>query len=249
MVRPASVFVLAALLAPLLGTSRAAAQEIDLAEARRRAGEELRCLDVVTRQITATVELLRDAEAQMTADSLELRQHAAQAVEALEDRLDDLADRLKACLPQTSRPAVRTVIRERTGIEASVGVANDATVVVERDRPLAAGVVATLGERVDGTGRLEARTVATAMRGIGDALRACYDGYLERGALQEGQLILAFTVGPGTGVSRVQVEGATLGDARFSRCVATAGRGLRFGAPPRGGPVRFAYTLAFGEGD
>ena len=227
--------------------STAAAQPRDVQEAQRRAAEELRCLDRVVRQLSETVDLLRDAEAQLEAESAELREHAAQAVEALEDRLDTLSDALKACLPQTSRaPAVRTIVRERTGTEASVGEVNDATVVVDRSRRLAPGVRVELGERVDGTGRLPAPALRQAFDGIGDRLGACYESYLERGALEQGRVILGFTVDARGSTTRVRTEGATFGDQRFERCVAAAGRTLRVGRAPSGGAVGYAYTLTFG---
>ena len=225
----------------------AAAQPMDVQEARRRAAEELRCLDRVVRQLSETVDLLRDAEAQLEAESAELRQHAAQAVEALEDRLDDLSDALKECLPQTSRaPAVRTIVQERTGTEAAVGEVNDATVVVDRRRRLAPGVRVQVGERVDGTGRLPAPTLRRALDAIGDRVGACYESYLERGALEQGRVILGFTVDARGATTRVRTEGATFGDARFERCVAAAGRTLRIGQAPSGGAVGYAYTLTFG---
>lgn len=231
----------------LAAPAAAAAQPVDVPEARQRAAEELRCLDRVLRQLSETVELLRDAEAQLEAETVELREHAAQAVEALEDRLSTLADALKACVPQASRaPVVRTIVRERTGTEAAVGEVNDATVVVDRSRRLAPSVRLELGERVDGTGRVPAPTLRRAMDGIGERMSACYASFLERGALERGRLILEFTVDPRGAATRVRTEGATVGDARFERCVAAAGRALRLGQAPAGGAVGYAYTLSFG---
>ncbi|HJL24086.1 MAG TPA: AgmX/PglI C-terminal domain-containing protein, partial [Polyangiaceae bacterium LLY-WYZ-15_(1-7)] len=192
------------------------------------------------------LELLRDARQQLNAPYEDVRNDAARAVESLEQRIDDIGEAIRACLPRTSRLEPRTVVQEPTGTEARVERENDATRDVERDARLGEYVRVVVGERVDGMGQLSAGAVRSMVRGVSSRLERCYGELVERGALERGTLILTFTIDERGRPRRVTIDQQQVGDTRFARCVERAGRRLRASTPPSGGEVRYSYTLRFG---
>ncbi|MCA9612994.1 MAG: AgmX/PglI C-terminal domain-containing protein [Sandaracinus sp.] len=236
------LFALAlALAVPALGQ----AQSPNVDEARGRAMREVACLERVQREVTTQVQLLREAHEQLSAPYEDVRSDAARAVESIEQRLDELAEAMRACLPRTSRLETREVVNEPTGSAAAVGVANAATEVVERDVQLSGYVTVRVGERVDGRGNLAASEVRAMVRGAAGRIAACYGDFVEREALETGTIIVAWTVDGSGRILRVTTEAQQVGDASFARCVERAASGMR-GRRPSGGDVRYAYTLRFG---
>ena len=237
-----------ALALALAGTSLAIpvhAQSPNVDEARSRAMREVTCLERVQREVTTQVQLLREAHEQLSAPYEDVRNDAARAVEAIEQRLDELAEAMRACLPRASRLEQREVVREPTGSAAAVAVPNPATEVVEQDVQLSGYLTVRVGERVDGFGRLPASAVQSMIRGAAGRIAQCYGDFVEREALEAGTIILAWTVDASGRIQRVTIEQQQIGDVAFARCVERAASTMR-GTRPSGGDVRYAYTLRFG---
>lgn len=230
-----------ALSVPVLGQ----AQSPNVDEARQRAAREVACLDRVQREVATQIQLLREAHEQLGASYEDVRADAARAVEAIEQRLDELAEAMRACLPRTSRLETREVVQERTGSAAAVATPNPATEVVEQDVQLSGYLTVRVGERVDGTGRLSASAVQSMIRSASSRIAQCYGEFVEREALENGTIILAWTVDDAGRIQRITIEQQQIGDVAFARCVERAAAGMR-GSRPSGGAVRYAYTLRFG---
>ena len=94
---------------------------------------------------------------------------------------------------------------------------------------------------------LDAAVVRRGMRGITNRLSRCYESYLRNGTAGAHQLNLVFTLRNGGQARQVAIERSGFGDARFERCVRTAGQRLRFSEGPRGGEAIYSYTLRFGR--
>ncbi|MEM9073287.1 MAG: AgmX/PglI C-terminal domain-containing protein [Myxococcota bacterium] len=229
-----------------LAFSSSALAQPDVSAARSRATQTIDCLRPLQSELRTTVQLLREARDQMNTSDAEARQDAARAVSALEQRLHRLAERIQSCVPEEASLEPRTVIQERTGSDARVGVENQATSETERGTALTRNVHVEVGERVDGHGSIAAAEVRRMVSRIGSRLDRCYGQLVERGALQTGTAILAFTVTPSGRIRRVTTERVTLGDSRFHRCLRRAGQSIRASTAAMGGDVRFAYTLRFG---
>ncbi len=103
-----------------------------------------------------------------------------------------------------------------------------------------------VGERVDGRGTVPADAIRRSVREVAGRFEQCYEGFLERGALQTGTAIVSFTVTGSGRVERTTVEQNTLRDARFASCLRSAASRIRIRSGASGGDARFAYTLRFG---
>ncbi len=237
-----SVVVAASIFAP----TASAQNRPNVAHARTRAASALQCLERAQSALRTHIQLLREAQEQLGDSHQDVRDDAARAVESLEQRIDDIGERIRACLPHTSHVETRVVVRDPTGAAANVGQENPATHVVERDAQLAPYVRVQVGERVDGHGTLQDAVVRTMVRRIANRLDQCYGELVERGALETGTAVLSFTVNTSGAVRRVLVEDVRIGSRRFRRCVQRAGQSLRAGAGANGGDATFAYTLHFG---
>ena len=206
--------------------------------------EAIDCAERVQRDLSTTVALLRDAEAQLAHADPAARRDAAQAVVALEQRLDTLASALRACVPEEARPGVRTVEQAPTGAAAAVGHRNDLR-AIHHELELGGDVTVVVGRRVDGFGELDEGTLRSGFHRAAGSFARCYDQYLEHGSFAEGEVGLSFWVGADGRVRRPALDHAAFGDARFERCLTQAALQLRLG-PPRGGEAQYAYTLRFG---
>ncbi len=233
------------LLAALVCSTPAFAQDAS-AVARGRATHALDCLQPLHRELTTTLQLLREARDQTTSADERARADAAAAVRALEQRLHRLGEQLQACVPSEAALEPRTIVQERTGSEAAVATENRATTEIERGTRLAPNVQVQVGERVDGHGTVAASEVRRMVSRVGAEFERCYGALVERDALQSGTAILSFTVTPRGRIRRVTVEQPTLGDSRFRRCLRHAGQRIRATTAATGGDARFAYTLHFG---
>lgn len=231
----------------LLLASSALAQEASPEDARQSAGRTLDCLERVKHDLETTMRLLRDASRQTRSSDAQARRDAAHMVTSLQQRAADLARALRACVPEDAHLNPRTVVREPTGTEASVGEHNDIP-SVERDARLADNVRAVVGQRVDGTGHIDDGTVKRAIRSAAGRMERCYEQLVDRGALQSGQLNLIFSITDRGGVRGVRVERSTIANDRFQRCVRSAGQRIRPPSAARGGDARYSYTLHFGPG-
>lgn len=232
------------LLLPTLATAQDAP---DPAEARASAGRTIDCLERVNADLETTMRLLRDASRQTRSTNAQARDDAAQMVVSLQQRVADLSRALKDCVPEDAHLNPRTVVQEPTGNEASVRQANDIP-SVEEDSPLSRNVRVLVGQRVDGTGSIEAAVVKRTVRTVGDRLDRCYAQLVDRGALTTGEARLVFTIHGRGRVRNVQLEESSIDNRRFQRCVERAGRHMRAASGPRGGDVRFSYRLRFGPG-
>ena len=241
---------LLALLVAILAVSRvsgAHAQEVpSVADATSRATAAESCLGPLLRRLNTTLTLIRESKAQLRASDARAREDAASAIVSLEQRVVQIGDAIRACVPQSARLQPSTRETALTGVAARVGQANAATQIIEQDVPLVANVRVVVGERVDGSGSLPADLVRRAIRSVGAELQRCYGRMLDHGALEAGQAIVAFTVTPSGRVDRPSVEGVTFEDAPFRRCLRRAAGRIRVAAGAQGGGARFAYTLHFG---
>ena len=215
-------------------------------EARTRAARALDCAQPLMARLQSALRLLREAQSQLNAAQAQARVDAARTIVTLEQRIDDVGEALRACVPHEARLEPRHQVRANTGNDARVAQENAATQVVQSAGSLTSNVHVVVGERVDGYGQMNASDVRSMVSRIGPRLDRCYGQLVERGALQTGQAIVAFTVDASGRVRRVRVEGATISDRRFQQCVRRAADRLRASATPAGGEVRFAYTLRFG---
>lgn len=234
----------------MLATGTAAgatAQDLGPTEARARAARAIDCLEPLLTRLTTTLRLLREAQAQLDAPGENARRDAAHAIVSLEQQIDDLGESLRSCVPHGSRLEPHHRVEGPSGADARVGHENPATHELERDVQLTTNVRVAIGERVDGHGSLPGQDVRRMVSRIGGRLESCYGELVDRGALQHGQLVLAFTVDASGRVQRVSVEASTISNRRFQQCVERAGQSIAPGATPTGGDVRFAYTLRFGS--
>ncbi|MAQ15479.1 MAG: hypothetical protein CMN30_11875 [Sandaracinus sp.] len=227
--------------------SIAGAQEAgpDPEVARIRANRTVDCLERVGRDLTTTMDLLRDASRQTQSIDQAAARDAAVAVVSLEQRVADLSRALSECVPEEAQLEPRTVVQEHTGAEAAVGEANDIP-AVERDAVLTSNVRVVVGQRVDGTGTVADESIQRGIRAIGSRLERCYEQLIERDALQTGTLDLTFTVSTAGRVGDVLVSRSTLTDGRFQSCVRYAGRRIQPPTAARGGDARYTYSLRFG---
>ncbi len=230
-----------ALLIPALAHAQPPA---DVAGARTRAPREIDCLQRQASALRDTIQLLREARAQLDASHADLRDAAAHSVVSLEQRVARIAEAIKACVPDED---VQTRVQEHTGNNAAVGQENAATLVVEQNTRLGNYVQVVRGERVDGHGNVSSDEVRRMFGRISGRLQRCYGNYVDRNALEAGTAILSFTVTTSGRVRSVRVEQA-MGDASFQRCLRHAGRAIRATTSAVGGDVQFAYTLRFGPG-
>lgn len=230
-----------ALLIPALAHAQPPA---DVAGARTRAPREIDCLQRQASALRDTIQLLREARAQLDASHSDLRDAAAHSVVSLEQRVARIAEAIKACVPDED---VQTRVQEHTGNNAAVGQENAATLVVEQNTRLGNYVQVVRGERVDGHGNVSPDEVRRMFSRISGRLQRCYGNYVDRNALEAGTAILSFTVTTSGRVRGVRVEQA-MGDASFQRCLRHAGRAIRATTSAVGGDVQFAYTLRFGPG-
>lgn len=244
--RFSSLLATSLLFVSVLGARASAQDAASEAQARSRSAQAIACAERVHRDLGRQVQLLREARAQLDSSHADARRDAAHMVESLEQRIDDLGEALRACVPRRARLEPVVQVQEHTGTEAAVGQENAHTQRVEGDVALSRYVHVEVGERVDGHGQLAAGEVRSMMRQIGSSLERCYDGLAERSHLERGTLVLAFTVDSRGRVQRVRVEAQQIGDSTFNRCIRHAGQRMRARSTPRGGDVRFAYTLRFG---
>ncbi len=235
-----------ALFATCLVHLPAMAQDPSPEQAAARASEAAACLAPLARRLEVTIQLLEDTRAQLRSSDAQVRRDAAAAVVSLEQRIDGLAEAIRGCVPRSARLETTTRVVDRQGVDARVGEQNAATQVIERDVPLVRDVHVVVAERVDGHGTVDPSLVRRAIRGVGSRLQQCYGRFLERGAFAPGQAIVAFTVTPSGGLQRVRVEGVTIDDRNFRRCLQSAASRMRIGGVALGGDARYAYTLRFG---
>jgi len=223
------------------------------AVAQRLAGE-IRCVRAKQRSLERTVELLEEARQQMRRGTTDrARNDARDAIRSLRQRAVELEREALECRTEPSdaarsdAPVGGVVYRDPPSDPTAERVAepNPATRVFERDTLLRTHVHAVVGEQVDGHGRLEQQAVRTAIRGIAGRLSRCYDGLVDRGALQRGRIILAIHVSRSGRSTRVRTERSTIRSAVFQRCVRAAGRTFRVSPPPEGGESVVSYTLRF----
>lgn len=219
----------------------------DPAEARASAGRTIDCLERVNRDLESNMRLLRDAARQTRSDNTRASRDAAQMVVSLQQRVADLSRALKQCVPDDAHLNPRTVVQEHTGAEASVGQHNDIP-SIEEDSPLSRNVRVVVGQRVDGTGTIDAAVVKRTVRTASERLDECYGQLVNRGALTTGEARLVFTIRGRGPVRNVRLEESSIDNSRFQRCVERAGRRMRAASSPRGGDTRFSYRLRFGPG-
>jgi len=230
-----------------LPTLAAAQDAPDPAEARASAGRTIDCLERVNADLENTMRLLRDASRQTRSSNAQARTDAAQMVVSLQQRVADLSRALKGCVPEDAHLNPQTVVQEPTGAEAAVREANDIP-SVEEDARLSRNVRILVGQRVDGTGAIDAAVVKRTIRTSSARFDQCYGQLVDRGALTSGEVRVVFTIRGRGRVRNVELEESSIDNRRFQRCVERAARHMRAASGPRGGEVRFSYRLRFGSG-
>lgn len=249
-----SLVVIALALGPTLCASAAAAQDVPasspsevqgLSEARTVA----RCLHEQDQHIQRLLALIDQAEQRSRAAGVaeDVRRDARASIDALVDRIRQHAQEARQCVESVPIP-VR--IDSRTTQTAPPDPAHDALArpqgtvhEVEGAGPLAEGVRVVRGERVDGTGSAPDASVRAAIRAVGPRIAQCYGEYVDRVALQRGELHLSLTVDGGR-TPLVRVEGGSGFDTQLRQCVERAARAVRI--PDQRGRSVYAYTLQLG---
>ena len=232
----ALTILLGLLLISVAATAPSAASAQDLtASERGQALASVRafadCLERQHAEMSRIQRLIGESEAQRDRASGRVRQDAEAALEALIARA----------------AAARRQTQECVRAADSVAQQGGTVRTVEENAALTSNIRVVRGEQVDGQGQLDASVVRSAVRGISSRLERCYDQYLERGSLQAQQLNLVFTVRGAGRASRVSVERSGFSDARFERCVRSAGGQLRVSRGASGGEAIYSYTLRFGR--
>lgn len=211
----------------------------------QQASHAIACVSEHNRELTRQIQLMREARDQLRASDAEIRQAAEQMIISIQQRMNELAEAIQACVPESAQLRTETRVETPQGTAAAVAQENEATEVVERDQRISSAVQARVGQRVDGRGTIPASRVRSMVRTMGPGLDRCYDQLVDRGALVQGELIVAFTVTFNGRIDRVTIEGQRIGDGRFANCVRREARGMA-AAQPAAGDVRYAYTLRFG---
>lgn len=238
----------------LLLPASASAQEMTAQERTQALGRVRSMAQCVERERAALQRLMRliaESEQQRDrASDQRVRQDAERAIEALLARTGDTQRALRECLsadlPDTG-PAV--VVRDPPPDPAADHVAASGGTVrsVERDERLTDQIRVVRGEQVDGQGRLDGAVVRRGVRSVTSQLTRCYEAYLRHGAAGARRLNLVFTLRGGGAPRDVGIERSGFGDARFERCIRSAGQRMRFGSGPQGGEAIYSYTLRFGR--
>lgn len=220
-----------------------------------RIAAELACVRARHADLIRTVDLMREAQAQMARSQSGSRAHqdARDAIRSLSQRAIEIERAAIACRSEPSAAAasgapIGGVITRReplTGSAAAVAQPNAATRVVERDAVLSPNVKAIVGEQVDGEGTVDAGVVRASVRGVASRLSRCYDRLVERGALARGTVILVFTIEPSGRVTEIRTEQNRLGNNAFAQCLRTAARHMHSSRGAAGGDATFSYTLQF----
>lgn len=247
---------LTVLLALLVSPTFAAAQPMSDSQ-RAAAMNHVRalsqCLTRSHQEIDRFMVLIRQAERQRSvARDAAARRDADRAIEALIGRVADVQRRARECVsaPNIPSSSARVVVRPAAPDPAADSVAGShgSAQSVEQAVTLSSNIHVVRGWQIDGQGELDDRTVRSAVRGIASRLERCYDQYLEDGSLRARQLDLVFTFRTGSGrATSVDVEQSQFEDARFQRCVRSAGQRLRASAGPSGGRATYNYRLRFGR--
>lgn len=184
------------------------------------------------------------------------RRDARATVEAVDVRLRRIDAGVDRCLAEGGggfalgdRPDPGVVYRDAPPDPAVESVGRDAPslLVVEEDVVLRGPVRVVRGERVDGTGRAPASRVRRAVRDVAPAIVACWQGHVDRATARPGEASLVFRVAPDGRVRRARVEGSTISDRRFTRCLAAAVGELRVAGGVQGGEAVYGYRLRFGR--
>lgn len=219
------------------------------AAVQARLDNEIACVERISHSLAGSMRLLTEARTQLSSSPAgsAVGRDAAAAVVSLEQRVASLAHDLAACVPSSAAVAGVVYVAPPPD-HAAEAVAQDAPSleVLERDVSLSSSVRVVLAEKVDGRGRVGASSVNGAVHALSARLARCYDQLVDRGALVRGRAALIFTVTPRGSVTHVSAQGSTIGDSRFTGCLADAGRHLHVGAPALGGNATYSYTLGFG---
>lgn len=244
-----ALLVLAVQPSTVLGQSLDTSQR-DAALERLRSLAE--CVERSHIELQRLLRLVRESEEQQrTAREPAVRRDAERAIEALLARAAEAQDRVRECSSgeRIPNPAAEIVERPPLADPAAEAIAQrGGTVrVVEENSQLTPNVRIVRGEQVDGEGRVEASAIRAAVRQVASRLERCYDHYLDRGDLTARELDLVFTLQRAGPARQVRIERSGFGDARLESCVQQAGRSIRVGSPPQGGPAIFSYRFRFGR--
>ena len=220
-----------------------------------RLQREHECVRLKHAELVRTVQLMREAQAQMGRSASGSRAHsdARDAIRSLSQRAVGLEREAIECRTEPSAaarsgaPVGGVVVRHEplSGSARAVAEANPATRVIERDAVLQGNVKALVGEQVDGSGTIDAQVARGAIRGVASRLSQCYDRMVDRGALTRGTIILVFTVQPTGRVTDIRTEQNRLGNHAFAQCLRTAARHMRPSRGASGGDATLSYTLQF----
>lgn len=216
--------------------------------AMHRVQDDAECFSRKKQEIERVMLLIRDALSQSQGTGTAARDGAA-AVESLHNRAALLEREAIACIHRepllpSSQPQVQVSAASADTHVAAVSETNEATRVIERNMRLGADLTIVVGEQVDGTGRVADNVVVNGIREAAPRLLACFQDVAGSG--RHGDMALSFAIGSSGRVSRVNVEGDTLGSASVTRCVRTVGGTLRFGEGTHGADAVISYTLRYG---
>jgi hypothetical protein len=237
-----------ALLGLALGVAEAQRPEPSIPEVSTRVQAELRCVQSEREALDRVEHLLTEARQQMSSPSAREpeRRDAARSVEALEDRIVEVGRALAACVQPSRRAreeadeaaaADRAIAQPRSSLDAR-GVSGPES--------LTSTVHVVRGLQVDGTGRVAPEVVNRAVRRVGGALARCYAAMVDQSASARGDLDVSFHVTPDGRTLGHAVEGSTIDDDAFGRCVLRVARRIDVGTAADGGDAGYSYTFHFG---
>jgi hypothetical protein len=216
---------------------------------------QLACMHDKRDRLARFAQLIREADAQARTQSGRAHDDAVASITSLERQAADVDRQARQCVGNepsafpatvTVAPVVQVPAGRDAVVDAVAQPTNDIHQVEPGGSALSEYVHIVRGEQVDGMGRVDDGAMRSAVRAIGGRLAACYDRFVDRGALRSGQMALVFQVDGAGGVSHVAVEGDSLGDSSLHRCVQDAGRALRVSQGAHGGSATFSYALRFG---
>lgn len=217
--------------------SQAFAQDApSAAQARARATQASTCLSAVNRRAERYVALLLDARQQLSSSNEQVRSDAAQAIVSLEQSIANLANEMRACVPNAAQLRTEEVEESLEPDEQHVAEAGDATPNVEENTNLSSRVRVRVGERVDGMGQVDHDALRSALRRASGTIDRCFES-----ARPGAEALVAFSVAPTGYVRRVSVEYVQNAPSNLAGCVSRAMRSMRVRPGAHGGDVRFSY--------
>ena len=207
-----------------------------------------RCVSEHHTHLARLVHMMEEAQARTSSGDAAVARDARESIATLVHRVHEVRSHLELCIREANIPAqpgaevVRTT-EPPAGHEASVAGSGGTVHVVHPAESIAEHVRVVRGERVDGSGTVPAEDLRRSVRAyVGAGVEQCYDAYLDRVGVQQGEVELTFAAVDGQ-IREVRVERAGF-DAALRTCVTRAVQGMSLGHTS--GRSVFSYVLEVG---